>query len=103
MKKILLVSLTVLSLLGLSGITQAASSCQGKSKTACGTAKSCTWVEAHKRKNGAKVKAYCRSANKATGNKLKSKKKASSKSSSKASSKKTKPSKKKTSKKKTTK
>jgi len=39
---------------------QAASACKGKSKIMCESSNSCSYVKAHKRKDGAKVKAFCR-------------------------------------------
>ena len=35
--------------------------CKGESQDACEQRIDCRWIDAHKRKNGAAVKAYCRS------------------------------------------
>lgn len=42
----------------LSGSALAA--CKGNTKTACSTDTTCSWVESHTRKDGARVKAHCR-------------------------------------------
>lgn len=46
----------------VSSPAMAASKCKGLSKTSCSTNKSCTWVDGYKRKDGVKVKSFCRSA-----------------------------------------
>ena len=42
--------------------TALAAECKGQSKSACGRMSACTWVDGYTRKDGAKVKAYCRKA-----------------------------------------
>ncbi len=39
----------------------AASNCKGENEKVCGNKDSCNWIKSHKRKDGANVKAYCRS------------------------------------------
>ena len=39
--------------------------CKGESQSACEQRTDCRWIDAHKRKNGAAIKAYCRSKAKA--------------------------------------
>ena len=36
--------------------------CKGLTKSACGATSACTWVDGYVRKDGRKVKAYCRKA-----------------------------------------
>ncbi|MEH6445146.1 MAG: hypothetical protein V7784_14725 [Oceanospirillaceae bacterium] len=71
--------MTLIVLFAFSTTTYAASSCKGQSQSACDTNDSCSWINAHKRKDGNKVKAYCRTkpqkksatSTKKTGDKLK--------------------------------
>jgi hypothetical protein len=42
------------------GSAQAASSCKGLEKAACGKNASCIWVEGYTKKSGSKVAGYCR-------------------------------------------
>jgi hypothetical protein len=49
-----------LSALLVSSPLSAASKCKGLSEKACDKSDSCAWVGEFKRKDGAKVKAYCR-------------------------------------------
>jgi hypothetical protein len=39
---------------------QAATTCKGEGQIACNKNSACGWIKAHKRKDGATVKAYCR-------------------------------------------
>lgn len=79
MKKLILITLTCLAFLVFGSTAQAASSCKGKTQSACSSASSCSWVKSYKRKDGVKVKAHCRSAKKASTKKVTSKKKSSDK------------------------
>ena len=54
------VSLFVISLVCTAPAAMAASACTGLSQTACSADKACTWVGGYTRKDGAKVKDYCR-------------------------------------------
>jgi len=45
----------------LSTSLYAANTCKGIQKQACNQSDSCTWIETYKRKDGANIKAYCRS------------------------------------------
>ena len=56
-----------------------AAECKGSSKSSCSTNSSCTWVKGYSKKDGAKVRGYCRSKGKA-GDAKKSKDKKSKKS-----------------------
>jgi hypothetical protein len=42
------------------GSAQAASSCKGLEKAACGKNASCIWVEGYTKKSGKKISGYCR-------------------------------------------
>ena len=55
-----LASLTAILALSTAIPAHAASNCKGKSRTVCQASNSCSYVKAHKRKDGAKVKAFCR-------------------------------------------
>ena len=46
---------------------QAESACKGLESAACKKKDNCTWVEAYKRKDGAKVGAHCKSKPKKSG------------------------------------
>ncbi|NQZ29792.1 MAG: hypothetical protein HRU06_00875 [Oceanospirillaceae bacterium] len=62
MKKInLIYAILTALLISLSSSSFAASACKGVAEKACNSKDSCSWIKAHKRKDGAKVKAYCRS------------------------------------------
>ncbi|EPJ44090.1 MAG: hypothetical protein OFPII_37500 [Osedax symbiont Rs1] len=45
----------------VSASTFATGNCRGESENACSVNDSCSWIKAHQRKDGANVKAYCRS------------------------------------------
>lgn len=61
MKNINSICIVCLTLLiSFSAPTSAASPCKGETEKACTNKDSCSWIKAHKRKDGAKVKAYCR-------------------------------------------
>lgn len=51
----------LLSVMLGSNTVSAASKCKGLSQSACETGNMCGWIAKFKRKDGAKVKAYCRS------------------------------------------
>ena len=46
------------------GIGQAVAECKGSSKTACSSSGGCTWVAGYSKKDGNKVRGYCRSKGK---------------------------------------
>ncbi|MFT5706316.1 MAG: hypothetical protein ACI9ES_000588 [Oceanospirillaceae bacterium] len=52
--------MTFVIFLTFSTTVYAASSCKGQSQTACLENDRCSWINAHLRKDGKKVKAYCR-------------------------------------------
>lgn len=58
-RKGLIVLLAVFFLILTSNSVFAASSCNGLSKTKCGIS-DCTWMNGYKKKDGSKVKGYCR-------------------------------------------
>ncbi|MCV6614901.1 MAG: hypothetical protein OIF35_07980 [Cellvibrionaceae bacterium] len=60
MKTTITLLFTVLAL-SLSNISLA-KDCKGQAKTACGKAGSCSWVDPYTRKDGKKVKGYCRAS-----------------------------------------
>ena len=52
--------LSITLALSYSNISYAANTCKGNAAAICQTNDSCNWIKAHNRKDGAKVKAYCR-------------------------------------------
>ena len=62
LKKSPAISLFVLSLVTAAPAAMAASPCKGLSQNACSANKACAWVAGYTRKDGAKVKDYCRSS-----------------------------------------
>lgn len=93
----------VLVLFSVLGSNAYAAQCKGMKKTQCSASNNCVWVDGYKRKDGKKVKSYCRNGKgKAkAASKKSSKKTTTSKSKSKASKSSKKSSSKKASKKKT--
>ena len=49
-----------LAALVLPSTALAAKQCKGQTRSACVASDQCSWVDAHERKNGAKVKGHCR-------------------------------------------
>ena len=49
----------------MSGSAFAASACKGLDNAACGANASCGWVEGYERKDGRKVKSFCRTTSSA--------------------------------------
>lgn len=62
------VSLLVVSLVSAAPAAMAASPCKGLSQDVCTADKACAWVAGYTRKDGAKVKDYCRSSGQAKTN-----------------------------------
>lgn len=60
------IALSLSVMLG-SNTVSAASKCKGLSQSACEISDTCGWIAKFKRKDGAKVKAYCRSKPKKSG------------------------------------
>lgn len=56
------VSLLFLSLVTAAPAAMAASPCKGLSQDSCSADKACAWVDGYTRKDGVKVKEYCRSS-----------------------------------------
>lgn len=56
------VSLLVVSLVTAAPAAMATSPCKGLAQDACSADKACAWVGGYTRKDGAKVKPYCRSS-----------------------------------------
>lgn len=62
MKKITTFITAFLCILGLSLSPAHAKDCKGLSKTQCTSDNSCSWVNGYKRKDGVKVKSFCRTS-----------------------------------------
>ena len=74
-RKNLIILLTTVFFIFTSSTVFSASACKGGSKSQCGVS-DCTWVNGYKKKDGSKVKGYCRSKSKSSkNNKGKEKKK----------------------------
>ena len=58
--KIIYTILSITAALSFSNTSYAANTCKGNAAAICQTNDSCNWIKAHNRKDGAKVKAYCR-------------------------------------------
>ena len=56
-----LISFICLLAISFSNSAIAASSCKGKSQSACSSSDNCSWTKGYKKKNGSKVAAYCKS------------------------------------------
>jgi len=53
--------LAITLIFSLSTSLYAANTCKDIQEQACNQSDSCTWIKTHKRKDGANIKAYCRS------------------------------------------
>ena len=64
---LILTAVISFALLGAGNAQAEGSSCKGKSRSACSSASDCSWVDGYTRKDGAKVKSFCRAKPSAKG------------------------------------
>lgn len=57
---VLRASVLAVIFMSVGSTAMAASQCKGLSDAKCGEAASCSWVEGYERKDGRKVKSFCR-------------------------------------------